>query len=140
MADQKKSMKEQRDSIVDAYNNPQPTSMDPTDMLAKLKAAVGGDPSAAAPEADPANPGPAMQAMNQQAADYAGQVGDDHIAQMQQANLAQAQNDPAMAAKLAAVQEAIKRQQAAQMAKLQGIPSVQQQIGGKIGQTFPAQE
>lgn len=73
--------------------------------------------------------------------DAGGQTQQDAMAaQMGAANQAQAAQDPNMAAKMMAMQAAVQkfkdRAAAQQMQKLQALPSQ----GGRIGQSFPAEE
>jgi hypothetical protein len=113
--------------------------------LEKMKQNLVKLTQGAAPEQPvPAEATPEMQPG---AVQMGGSPENDAIAQMQAQNLARAQADPAIAAKLAAVQEAIKRQQALQAAKLQTLPKLQGTPGGlaspsagRIGQTYPAEE
>lgn len=113
MAENKKlTGKQQRDSIVDAYNNPQ--GYDPN-ALSNLKAALGvKSPEAPQPIVSP------------QDAQFQAQTGDPAIAAMQARNLVQAQQDPNMAARLQAMQAAAQqfkqKQVDLQMQKLQALP------------------
>lgn len=132
---------EQRQSIVNAANGlPDPNQMS---ILDRLKASVAGNGAQrlavdGTPLPEPSGNAPALSPEDAQ---YQAEAGPDHIAALQAANAAQAAQDPAMAAKLAATQEAIKRfqakQQAEQLGKLQALPGV---AAPKIGQQYPAEE
>ena len=118
------SKKDQLKSMVQAYENPDSLSL--SDGINNIKSALGVNEQPMAPKPLPGE----GEGFNDEAA----------IAEMQAANMAQAQQDPAIAARLAATREAIKRHQAMQAAKLQKLPGIQQQISGKIGQSYPAEE
>lgn len=122
------SKKEQLQSMVQAYENP--NTMSVSDGIANLKSAFGAVEQPVAPKPLPGE----------------GEGFDDEalIAKMQAENAAS--NDPARLAKIQATNEAIKRYNEQMRAKLMAVPSVQQKLPGRvqspgrIGQTYPAEE